>query len=53
MMSQRAQSASIMQLKFPDGATKPVNSYTSRSAGAGPVIFSGARRRLSRRPTGG
>jgi hypothetical protein len=41
MMSQRAQSASIMQLTLPDGETKPVSSCTSRSAGAGPSSYSG------------
>ncbi|MDT5244030.1 MAG: hypothetical protein QOD36_1406 [Mycobacterium sp.] len=41
MMSQRAQSASIMQLTLPIGETKPLSSYTSRSAGAALVTLSG------------
>ena len=41
MMSQRAQSASIMQLTLPDGEMKPVSWCTTRSPGAGPVNLSG------------
>ena len=53
MMSQRAQSASIMQLTLPDGEMKPVSWCTTRSPGAGPVDFSPAVQPLRHRRTAG